>query len=130
MNNFFYISDIESTTLKNEDYRRVLYTTKSKHEQLVLMSLLPGEEIGAEIHKHADQFIRIEKGQGQAILTFGKKDTVLPLNDGSIIIVPRGVKHNIINTSHSQKMKLYTIYSPKEHEEGEKEHFKWQEPSS
>lgn len=106
-----YVTNIEKDTLENENFRKVLYT--AKHSQLVLMSLLPKEEIGEEVHT-LDQFLRIEKGQGVAILDGVSHDIV----DGFAIVVPAGTKHNIINTSDKDKMKLYTVYSPAEHKDG------------
>lgn len=106
-----YIVNIEKETLENKNFRKVLYT--AKNSQLVVMSLLPKEEIGMEIHQ-LDQFIRIEKGNGQSILN-GKE---YELNDGSAIVIPAGTEHNIINTSETEEMKLYTIYSPPNHQDG------------
>lgn len=106
-----YISNIEKETLENDNFRKVLYT--AKHSQLVLMSLLPKEEIGEEVHT-LDQFLRIESGHGVAVLD-GVSHEIL---DGSAIVVPAGAKHNIINTSETEKMKLYTVYSPAEHKDG------------
>ncbi|OGD31882.1 cupin [Candidatus Azambacteria bacterium RIFCSPHIGHO2_02_FULL_52_12] len=106
-----YIINIEKETKENTDFRRVLYT--AKHSQLVVMSLLPGEEIGKEIHT-LDQFIRLEEGEGLAILN-GIEHAIKA--DDSIVI-PAGTEHNIINTSADAAMKLYTIYSPPEHEDG------------
>lgn len=106
-----YVDNIEKATLKNTDFRRVLYTTKNS--QLVLMSIAAGEDIGEETHE-LDQFIRIEAGEGKAILDDVEHD----IEDGTAIIVPAGTKHNIINTS-DEALKLYTIYSPPEHKDGE-----------
>jgi mannose-6-phosphate isomerase-like protein (cupin superfamily) len=103
-----YIVNIEKETLENDNFRKVLYT--APHSQLVLMSLLPKEEIGEEVHT-LDQFIRLEKGQGRAILDGITYD----IADGSAIVIPAGTTHNIINDSETEKMKLYTIYSPAEH---------------
>lgn len=105
-----YVVNIEKASIENENYRKVLYT--AKNSQLVLMSLKPGEEIGAEIH-NLDQFIRVEAGSGQAILN----DVVHELADGSAVVVPAGAKHNIINTG-TTVMKLYTVYSPANHKDG------------
>jgi len=105
-----YVTNVEKDSLENDNFRKVLYT--STHSQLVLMSLLPGEDIGAEIHE-LDQFLRVEKGEGKAVLN----DIEYPIVDGSAIVVPAGVKHNIINTSDIS-MKLYTVYSPAEHKDG------------
>ena len=84
------------------------------HSQLVLMALKPGEEIGVETHDDIDQFIRVESGQGKAVLN-GKE---YPLEDGSAVVIPAGTEHNVINTSSSESLKLYTIYSPPEHPDG------------
>lgn len=105
-----YVTNIEKESLENDNFRKVLYT--DKNSQLVLMSLLPGEEIGEEIHD-VDQFLRVEKGTGMAILNGLSHD----LADGSVVIVPAGVKHNIIN-SGSGSMKLYTLYMPPHHRDG------------
>ena len=105
-----YVTNIEKLSLENNNFRKVLYT--SKNSQLVLMSLLPQEEIGEEVHD-VDQFLRIEKGTGTAVLS-GISHS---LSDGSIIVVPAGVNHNIINTG-SEEMKLYTLYMPPHHRDG------------
>lgn len=104
-----FAGDIEKITLKNNNYRKVLFT--SKRMQLVVMSIKPREDIGSEVHKTIDQFIRIEKGAGIAILGTKK----YKLKDGAAVIIPAGVKHNIINTSKTNALKLYTIYSPPNH---------------
>lgn len=106
-----FSTNIERATLDNENFRRVLWT--AKFSQLVLMALKPREEIGEEIHV-VDQFFRIEKGMGQAVID----GVVHELSDGSVVIVPAGAKHNIINTSESASLKLYTIYSPPHHKDG------------
>ena len=100
---------LEKEALKNADFRRVLYT--GKHSQLVLMCLQPGEEIGEEVHPHIDQFFRFEKGEGLVVID-GVKHAV---KDGSGVIIPSGARHNVINTSKTAELKLYTIYSPPEH---------------
>ena len=107
-----YHADIEKETLKNTNFRKVLYT--GKHTQLVVMSLKPGEDIGLEVHHGLDQFFRIEKGTGEAIID-GKKFLV---KDDDVVIVPGGSKHNITNTSNVKDLKLYTLYSPPNHPEG------------
>ncbi len=105
-----FVTNIEQQSLENDNFRKVLYTDEKS--QLVLMSLLPGEEIGEEVH-NVDQFLRVEKGTGTAILS----DISHDINDGSVIIVPAGTKHNIINTG-SDSMKLYTLYMPPHHRDG------------
>lgn len=104
-----YVVNIEEETDKNENFRQVLFT--ASHSQLVLMSLLPEEEIGMEVHENVDQFLRIESGEGKAILN-GEEYII---RDGTAIVVPAGTEHNIINTSTDKNLKLYTIYSPPHH---------------
>jgi len=105
-----YVANIEDATKENENFRRVLYT--GKNSQLVLMALKPGEEIGEEVHS-LDQFLRIEKGEGKAVLDGVEHE----IEDDFAIVVPAGMKHNFINTG-DKSMKLYTIYSPPEHRDG------------
>jgi len=107
-----FFANIEKDTLENENYRKVLYT--SKHSQLVLMSLKPKEEIGMEVHSDNDQFFRIEKGQGKCIIDGNE----YKLEDGVAIVVPAGSQHNVINASETEELKLYTIYSPAHHKDG------------
>lgn len=107
-----FFADIEKDTLENENFRKVLYT--SKHSQLVLMSLKPKEEIGMEIHSDNDQFFRFEKGEGKCIIDGNEYE----LEDGVAIVVPAGAQHNVINTSDTEELKLYTIYSPAHHKDG------------
>src|SRR4030043_1945326 len=97
-----YVVDIEKVTKENKNFRQVLYT--AKNSQLVVMSLNPGEEIGEEVHE-LDQFIRVEIGEGKAVLDGVEHSLV----DGSAIVIPAGTKHNVINSA-SEKLKLYTIY--------------------
>lgn len=104
-------ANIEQLTLENENFRKVLYT--SAHMQLVLMSLLPGEEIGEEIHDENDQFFRFEQGNGQCFIDDHKYEVA----DGDVIIIPSGAKHNVINTG-SDSLKMYTIYAPPHHKDG------------
>ncbi len=106
------VTNIMEETLSNENFRKVL--TTNEFSQLVVMSLQPGEEIGTEIHNHIDQFIRIEQGTGQAILD----GETFSIADDFAIVIPAGTEHNIINTSETEVMKLYTIYSPAEHADG------------
>jgi mannose-6-phosphate isomerase-like protein (cupin superfamily) len=107
-----YNANIEKDTIENTNFRKVLYT--GEHSQLVLMSLKPNEDIGMEVHPDNDQFFRFEKGEGKCIID-GNEYT---LADGSVIIVPSGAQHNIINTSSTEDLKLYTIYSPAHHKDG------------
>lgn len=104
-------ANIEKETLENTNFRKVLYT--GKHSQLVLMSLKPNEDIGMEIHADNDQFFRFEKGEGKCVIDGNE----YVLGDGSVIVVPSGAEHNIINTSSTEDLKLYTIYSPAHHKD-------------
>lgn len=106
-----YVGNIEQETLSNENFRAVLFT--APHSQLVVMNLLPSEEIGEEVHA-VDQFFRFESGEGKVVID-GKESVV---GDGFAVVVPAGAKHNVINTSAEKPLKLYTIYSPAEHRDG------------
>ena len=106
-----FLINIEKATLQNDNFRKVLNT--AHNSQLVVMSLLPGEDIGTEVHD-LDQFIRVESGKGRVILD-GKEHEV---EDDWAVVIPAGVEHNVINTSEREKMKLYSIYSPPEHPDG------------
>ena len=117
-----YVTNIENDTLENDDYRRVLYT--GRHTQLVLMTIQPGDEIGEEAHEGHDQFIRVESGEGVAVLD-GRKH---PLSDGVAVVIPSGTLHNVINTSSDEPLRLYTLYSPPEHPDGTVHRTKADEP--
>lgn len=106
------VSNIMKETLDNENFRKVLAT--NKHSQLVVMTLQPSEDIGMEVHSDVDQFIRVEQGSGLAILD-GEN---FEIADDYAVVIPAGTEHNIINTSSTETMKLYTIYSPAEHPDG------------
>ena len=105
-------SEIENDAIANANFRKVLYT--GENSQLVLMSLLPGEEIGLETHEGNDQFFRVEQGNGKCVIDGNEYD----LSDGDAVIVPRGAAHNVINRSDTEPLKLYTIYSPPHHKDG------------
>ncbi|MFH0838292.1 MAG: cupin domain-containing protein [Patescibacteria group bacterium] len=107
-----FFANIEKDTLENSNFRKVLYS--AKHCQLVLMSLKPGEEIGMEVHEENDQFFRFESGEGKCIIDGNEYQ----LKDGVSIIVPSGAQHNVINTSETEELKMYTIYSPPHHKDG------------
>jgi len=105
-------SNIEKDALKNENFRKVLYT--SKHIQLVLMSLKPGEEIGLETHVNNDQFFRFEGGKGKCIIDGNE----YKVENGDVIVVPAGAMHNVINTDAKEALKMYTIYAVPQHIDG------------
>ncbi|OGF31430.1 cupin [Candidatus Falkowbacteria bacterium RIFOXYD2_FULL_35_9] len=104
-----YKDNIEKLTTENEKFRQVLYT--GKNMQLVLMALKPNEEIGAEVHDEHDQFFRFESGVGKVMID----DNEYEVKDGDAVIVPAGARHNVVNSSDSEILKLYTLYSPPEH---------------
>jgi mannose-6-phosphate isomerase-like protein (cupin superfamily) len=107
-----YHADIEEETKKNNNFRKVLYT--GKYQQLVAMSLKPGEDIGEEIHETVDQFFRIEEGEAKVVID--GEETQLKEDD--VVIVPAGSNHNLFNVSSSDDLKLYTIYTPPNHPDG------------
>ncbi|MGD0423178.1 MAG: cupin domain-containing protein [Candidatus Bathyarchaeia archaeon] len=113
-----FVIHLERETKKNADFRRVLYT--ANNSQLVLMSLKPGEEIGEEVHQDHDQFFRFESGEGKVIID-GVEHLI---KDGNGVIVPAGARHNVVNTSKRANLRLYTIYSPPEHQDGVVRHTK------
>ena len=113
-----YVTNLEKDTIENNDFRRVLFT--GPNTQLVLMTLPPGEDIGRETHSGHDQFIRIEAGTGIVRLNGEER----ALEDGSAVVIPAGVEHNIVNTSSTAPLRLYTLYSPPEHPDGTVHHTK------
>ena len=106
-----YVKNIEKLSLENENFRKVLYT--AKNSQLVVMSLKSGEDIGEEIHQ-LDQFIRCESGEGKAVLDGVPHE----IEDGFVVVVPAGAKHNVVNNAQEKPLKLYTLYSPPNHKDG------------
>lgn len=107
-----YKDDIEKLTKENTNFRKVLYT--GEQSQLVLMSLLPGEDIGSEVHPDNDQFFRFDEGNGKAVIN----GTEYEVSDGDAVVVPKGAEHNVINTSETESLKFYTIYMPAHHKDG------------
>lgn len=107
-----YVIDIEKRTEENRHFREVLYT--GPKSQLVVMALVPGGHIGLETHPDIDQFVRVEKGVGKAVLDGVEH----PLHAGSAVVISAGTEHDVINTSEAEPLKLYTIYTPPEHADG------------
>lgn len=105
-------TNIKTNTLENKNFRKVLYT--GKHSQLVLMSLAPMEDIGSEVHEENDQFFRFESGIGECMID----GNIYEVGDDVAIIVPAGATHNISNTSETEDLKFYTLYSPAHHKDG------------
>jgi mannose-6-phosphate isomerase-like protein (cupin superfamily) len=108
-----FFGPIEKQTLKNKNFRKVLFT--GKHCQLVVMCLQPGEEIGNEVHENVDQFFRIEEGKAKFILNNSEEHLV---RDADAVVIPAGTYHNVINPSKKKKLKMYTVYSPPNHPDG------------
>jgi mannose-6-phosphate isomerase-like protein (cupin superfamily) len=108
-----YIVSIERTTLNNRNFRQVLFT--GKHSQLVVMYLLPGEDIGDEVHAKVDQFFRIEEGEARFVFN-GKEEHLV--HAGDAVVVPAGTRHNVINPSAAKPLKMYTLYTPPQHPDG------------
>ncbi|KKU10022.1 MAG: hypothetical protein UX65_C0005G0018 [Parcubacteria group bacterium GW2011_GWB1_46_8] len=107
-----YVANIESETLGNENFRKVLYT--ANHSQLVVMSLKPNEEIGMEVHQDTDQFFRIDAGEAKIVIDGNE----YVAEDGFAIVVPAGSQHNVVNASATDSLKLYTLYCPAHHRDG------------
>ncbi len=112
-----FSTNIEKDTVENTDFRRVLYTG---HLQLVLMSLKPGEDIGKEVHDHVDQFFRFEAGEGKVVTDDGE----IIVGNGDVVVISAGTVHDIINTSATERLSMYTIYSPPNHPHGTIAHTK------
>jgi len=108
-----YVGAIEELALRNTYFRQVLFT--ATHAQLVVMCLQPGEEIGDEVHANVDQFFRIERGEARFV--FDEKQERL-VHDGDAVVVPAGTRHNVVNASKTEQLRLYTIYSPPNHPDG------------
>lgn len=107
-----YLNNIEEETLNNHNFRKVLYT--GPNLQLVLMCLKPGEDIGLEIHHDTDQFFRIERGECKVVIDGVEMEAGPEFG----IVVPAGAEHNVINTSNSDELQVYTIYAPPHHPDG------------
>ena len=107
-----FVDDIEKLTLENNNFRKVLST--NSHSQLVVMSLKPMEDIGMEVHDNVDQFFRIDAGQGKVVADGLEYE----ISDGYAIVIPAGTEHNVINTSETEDLKIYTVYSPANHPDG------------
>ena len=108
-----YVGSIEKATLDNSFFRRVLFT--GKHSQLVVMCLQPGEDIGEEVHDKVDQFFRLEEGTAKFVFNETEEHVV---KDGDAVVVPAGTRHNVLNTSSTSEVRLYTVYSPPNHPDG------------
>ena len=108
-----YVGGIEKITEKNKNFRKVLFT--GKHLQLVVMCVQPKEEIGNEVHSDVDQFFRIEEGSAKFVLSGNEKHLV---GAGDAVVVPAGIYHNVVNTSPTKQLKLYTLYTPPQHPDG------------
>lgn len=112
-----FVMNVAQATRQNENYRTTLWT--GNYLQLTLMHLNVNEDIGLEIHRDHDQFIRIEEGEG--LVMMGDESNALtfqhPVFPGDIIMIPAGKWHNLINTGGTP-LKLYSLYAPPEHAYG------------
>lgn len=104
-------NNVQQLALENNNFRKVLFT--NEHSQVVLMSVLPGEDIGREVHKTVDQVLVFVKGAGEAVV--GKE--VHQIAPGDMFVVPAGAEHDFTNTGN-EALKLFTVYSPPEHPDG------------
>lgn len=118
MTNIPFKGNIERETLKNTYYRRILHTNSM--QQLVVMKILPKQEIGMELHPKTSQFIRVEHGKAMVVINSKK----YILKDGDVVVIPPGTMHNVINIENRKSLKLYSIYSPPEHPSGTKQKHK------
>ncbi len=109
--------DLETATLENTNYRTVAWT--GKYLQLTLMSIPVGGDIGLEVHKETDQFLRLDGGKGRVQMGPSKKKLTFEqdVEDGWSIFVPAGTWHNVTNTG-DEPMQIYTIYAPVHHAAG------------
>ncbi len=112
-----WVDNIERLTLDNDTFRTVVFT--GEHQQLTVMRLAPGEDIGLEVHPDNDQFLRIEQGEGRLELGRSQNsvDESHDVSDDWAFIVPAGVWHNLVNTG-SGELKLYSLYAPPHHPDG------------
>ena len=106
----YWLENIDQTTRDNASFRRVLYTTST--QQLVVMYLKPGEDVGVEVHPKTTQFVRVVRGSGEAMMGRGLSD----LGPGSVVMIPPGTRHNLWADQESGGLWFYTIYSPPEHD--------------
>lgn len=111
------VLDIEKETLENENYRTAIWT--GENMQLTVMNILPGEDIGLEIHHDHDQFLRIEQGEG--LVQMGNEEDKLDFEEMAYadyaVFIPAGKYHNVTNKG-TEPLKLYSIYAPAEHPHG------------
>jgi len=103
--------DIVAAAKTNASFREVLST--GPHAQVVVMSIPPGGEIGAEVHEHVDQILAFVHGEGVAILD-GEES---PVGPDRLVHVPAGSHHNVVNRGRTD-LRLFTIYAPPQHAPG------------
>jgi mannose-6-phosphate isomerase-like protein (cupin superfamily) len=111
-----YVTNIEAATLANDNYRTTLWT--GKNQQLTVMAIQPGHEIGLEVHHDHDQFLRIEQGSATVYMGLTKDELkIWQAADNEAVFVPAGIWHNLVN-SGEEALKVYSIYAPPEHPHG------------
>lgn len=99
-------SNIKSLTIENRLFEKVLYSSSSL--QLELISLKIGEEIGIQKDEISDHFFQFEKGIGKCIIDAN----VFEVEAGFAVLVPKGLKYNIINVSDEHHLNFFAISSP------------------
>ena len=104
-------NNVQQLALENTNFRKVLFT--NEHSQVVLMSVLPGDDIGREVHDDVDQVLVFVNGAGEAVVGTDKHR----IGPGDMFVVPAGTEHDFINTGN-EALKLFTVYSPPEHPDG------------
>ena len=103
--------DIMAAARTNDAFRREVVT--GSHEQVVLMTIPPGSEIGEEVHPDTDQVLVIVDGTAEAILDGGRS----ALGAGDLVLVRAATQHNVVNTG-DRPLRLFTVYAPPEHAAG------------
>jgi mannose-6-phosphate isomerase-like protein (cupin superfamily) len=106
-----FTGDIVERTKRNSFFREVVAT--GPHSQVVVMSIPPAGEIGMETHTELDQVLVVVEGSGSVTLDAN----VRVIGPGTLIQVPAGTRHNVVNDGSSD-LRLYTVYAPPAHAPG------------
>ncbi len=103
--------DIVAAARTNDAFRRVIET--GEHEQVVVMSISVGGDIGAEVHPDTDQLFMFIDGEGEAVVGGDSR----PVGANDLVFVRAGTRHNFINRG-SRPLRLITVYGPPQHAPG------------
>lgn len=103
--------DILAAAWSNDAFRRVVAT--GEHEQVVVMTIPPGGEIGEEVHPDTDQVLMFIDGRAEARLAGRSSD--VGAND--LVFVRAGTQHNFLNRGDNP-LRVITIYAPPHHAPG------------